>query len=96
MSLNQKKILFYLPSFDAGGAERQALNLAVELKNKHGYLITIASQHKGGPIEEEAIKENINCIEIPFDFYYFKYHKLSITSISKLKAYLKFGIPESL
>ena len=90
MNITTGTILFYLPSFEAGGAERQALNLAIELKTRHNYHVVLAAQYKGGPIEIEALRYDINCIEIPFDFYYFNFYKLSGFSISKFKAHLKF------
>ncbi len=90
MNITTKTILFYLPSFEAGGAERQALNLAIELKTRYNYHVVLAAQYKGGSIEIEALRHDITCIEIPFDFYYFNFYKLSGFSVSKFKATLKF------
>ena len=90
MNITTETILFYLPSFEAGGAERQALNLAIELKTRNNYHVVLAAQYKGGPIEIEALRYDITCIEIPFDFYYFNFYKISGFSISKFKAHLKF------
>lgn len=90
MILKAQKILFYLPSFEAGGAERQALNLATILKEQHGIDVVLAAQYGGGPIEKECDQKSIRCLVIPFDFYYFKFHKIDSLSLSKLKAHFHF------
>lgn len=90
MRVGKKKILFYLPSFNAGGAERQALNLALELKNNYNMDVVLAAQYGGGPIEVECKKEGIKTLVIPFDFYYFKFITLNRLSLSGIKANFKF------
>ncbi len=88
MKIAQKNILFYLPSFQAGGAERQALNLAQEFKSNYDAKVTLAAQYGGGPIEKECNKLGIEHIVLPFNFYYFKYQKLRSLSYSNWKAHL--------
>lgn len=88
MKLTQKSILFYLPSFQAGGAERQALNLAEELRSNYNFKVTLAAQYGGGPIEKECSNLGIEHIVLPFNFYYFKYQKLRGLSISNWRAHL--------
>lgn len=85
-----EKILFYIPSFEAGGAERQALNLAIELKEKYQYDVIIAAQYSGGPIERECNQLKIDHIVIPFEFYYFKHTKPKSFGLSSIKAYMKY------
>ena len=90
MHINSKTILFYLPSFQAGGAERQAFNLALELKTSYNFNVVIAAQYGGGPIEDLCIKHKIKNQVIPFNLYYLKFNKINIFSISHIKSYLKY------
>ena len=90
MNINQKKILFYLPSFQAGGAERQAFNLALEFKKNYNFNVVIAAQYGGGPIEELCTKHEIKKQVLPFNFYYLKFSKINIFSISHIKSHLKY------
>lgn len=62
------KILFLLQSFALGGAERQALRLAIALKNKGGR-IAFAAFSAGGPVEKICQSHKIPTIILPMPLF---------------------------
>ena len=58
----KQTILICLTSFELGGAERQALNLALLLK-KEGIHVVMASFSNKGPVQDACQKYNIQTLE---------------------------------
>ena len=81
-----KKILFIIPSYNIGGAERQASNLAMYYANKGANVSVLAVDgKKDGPIYNTLLQKGITCLTIEIDIYFFDKFKNYLPTPSNLK-----------
>jgi glycosyltransferase involved in cell wall biosynthesis len=81
-----KKILFIIPSYNIGGAERQASNLAMYYAGKGANVsVLTVDGKKAGPLYAVLQQKGINCLTIEIDIYFFDKFKNYLPTPSNIK-----------
>lgn len=81
-----KKILFIIPSYNIGGAERQASNLAIYYTEKGANVsVLTVDGKKDGPLYNVLQQKGVNCLTIEIDIYFFDKFKNYLPTPSNLK-----------
>lgn len=71
-SLQKFKVVIVLPALHLGGAERQALNFALYLKNTIGAEVQVWSLQGGEKVKDLCCELDIPCEEVPFQMWSFR------------------------
>ncbi len=80
-----KKILFLIPSYEIGGAERQVSNLAIYFAERGASVSVLSLDGKNsGPLYSQLQQKKINCYSIPIDIYFFDKFKNYLPTPSNL------------
>ncbi len=81
-----KKILFIIPSYEIGGAERQVCNLAIYYSERGANVsVLTVDGKKNGPLYSQLQQKGINCYSVQIDIYFFDKFKNYLPTPSNLR-----------
>lgn len=84
-AISGKKILFIIPSFQVGGAEKQASYLAAYYKEQGAKVSILAIDGKEGPLLNTLSTKGINCLSEYLDIYFLTHFRSILPTPSNLK-----------